>query len=756
MATAEQTSARIFIEARLKVLKTLVRRDRVIAKKYKAKIQSLQRQLRNGTGDVSEKVTQAMGELAEEIQPDIVSVIETGSIAGKQAARDTFKTLFGQRARAVFPTDADALRAAGDRIRGRTTIDKVSLSKRLWKANQSAGKKMATAITDSMRAGGSMDDIAAEILKRGAPKLTPPEYAVKLAEAARHGGDELAKVSAKYQKQLNKLGSAAGYNYGMRPVVQDFQAALAKARPNQIDRIVDRFMVEKAQKHAQMIARTETIEAYRESYKKSNDGQGWVKGYRWSLGGSHPKPDVCDILAGQDMYGLGAGGYPEDALPETPHPNDMCIQTAIIDKDHFKRKTAKLKGEKAPAEVWKSGKKETSEQWLRKQPTAAQKQILGPTKYEAFQQKVPVLGKNGIPKRVKDLQVRSAASPERLVTVQEAAAQKKLRWYDKKYDEALGSGTNAEVKKYSDLRRAQKKLIADKYGAATDPLAEMKKLRAGASSKAVLAKKPVAAKPVAPRKRPVRKRPSKPAALRDPRYPKGMYEGPTPTEAPPQLPKGAKGLAQPKGETNQKWYRKQCGGTTDAVCPLKPDMTLAEAQKAIANKDVEHFMAWGKGRKGFYRAGGNSPKQANLGPNSRRLVNRTLYDLHNHPSDAAMFSFGDLVSAQQTNLLSEMHIITKSGRGARMKIVDFKKWKSSWSGTKYHKFVDEVEAADKAIAKTVKHRAYKSFYGKADPGYARSKTAQDAWRRAYEQEANGAMNKLGKDWGFEIETYQAW
>lgn len=54
-----------------------------------------------------------------------------------------------------------------------------------------------------------------------------------------------------------------------------------------------------------------------------------VQAVRWRLSpvrstsGWSP-PDECDVLAGQDFYGLGAGVYPVTGVPGTPHPFDRC------------------------------------------------------------------------------------------------------------------------------------------------------------------------------------------------------------------------------------------------------------------------------------------------------------------------------------------------------------------------------------------------------------------------------------------------
>ena len=53
-----------------------------------------------------------------------------------------------------------------------------------------------------------------------------------------------------------------------------------------------------------------------------------VESARWRLspvrGTQQDKPDECDILAGQDLYGIGRGIFPLNRVPVRPHPNDRC------------------------------------------------------------------------------------------------------------------------------------------------------------------------------------------------------------------------------------------------------------------------------------------------------------------------------------------------------------------------------------------------------------------------------------------------
>ena len=55
----------------------------------------------------------------------------------------------------------------------------------------------------------------------------------------------------------------------------------------------------------------------------------WIKGVKWSLSGSHPKIDICDTWASQDLYGMGPGVYPPRDAP-IDHPNGLCHTLDVL------------------------------------------------------------------------------------------------------------------------------------------------------------------------------------------------------------------------------------------------------------------------------------------------------------------------------------------------------------------------------------------------------------------------------------------
>jgi len=81
---------------------------------------------------------------------------------------------------------------------------------------------------------------------------------------------------------------------------------------------------------ATRLARTEIANASWESNRISAVESPLVGALKWNLSQSHPKWDVCDILASQNLYGLGPGEYPPEKIPPKPHPNDLCFVTDVL------------------------------------------------------------------------------------------------------------------------------------------------------------------------------------------------------------------------------------------------------------------------------------------------------------------------------------------------------------------------------------------------------------------------------------------
>ena len=264
---------------------------------------------------------------------------------------------------------------------------------------------MRRQITGSVRAGESTIRVAERLLDIDAPIVRLPKHVAELKKAARmalEAGDRNIYNEAvkRWSSTIERLGQGAPRRagaYTMRSATQQLVKDLDKAKLEQLDQVVDRWVLDRARYQARTIARTEVVDGFRDVYQKSSADQPYTKGFRFVLSASHPRPDVCDVYASQDLYGLGPGGYPADSVPSTPHPRCMCSRIAITDTHHFRRELAKAKGQPVPPEPWKSGKHVPGAEWLRAKPEAFQKKLLGPTRFKAFRLGRRVLDDKGVP-----------------------------------------------------------------------------------------------------------------------------------------------------------------------------------------------------------------------------------------------------------------------------------------------------------------------------------------------------------------------
>lgn len=79
---------------------------------------------------------------------------------------------------------------------------------------------------------------------------------------------------------------------------------------------------------AMRLARTEINNSFHTAAIVAAQDKPWIEGMEWKLSGSHPKTDICDLLAGQI--------YPVDAVPPKPHPQCFCyIIPKEPDEDEF-------------------------------------------------------------------------------------------------------------------------------------------------------------------------------------------------------------------------------------------------------------------------------------------------------------------------------------------------------------------------------------------------------------------------------------
>ncbi|WP_067519499.1 hypothetical protein [Endozoicomonas ascidiicola] len=198
--------------------------------------------------------------------------------------------------------------------------DGLQLSDRLWRVNNHAREVVGRAIESAIIQGNSASQAAEDFIKRGAPVPAELQKKIKMADASSIGRATTADLMT---------GKGAPYN------------------------------------NARRLFRTEINRAHGMAYESSAFEEDSVVGTRFLLSPGHPEPDICDMHARVNKYGLGKGVYPQGKTPWPAHPNTLSYTEAVFDDEI----TSEDKAEK-----------ETRIQWLQKQPGQLQYQVLGSQK----------------------------------------------------------------------------------------------------------------------------------------------------------------------------------------------------------------------------------------------------------------------------------------------------------------------------------------------------------------------------------------
>lgn len=225
--------------------------------------------------------------------------------------------------------NAAAMRVAEEAVRfvqHFVAADGLQLSDRLWRIDRGARDAVVNAVERAVIQGQGAADAMRDFLSRGV--AVPADVTAKAGEA-----------------QVGRIARAAE------------QALVSK---------------EGAAANAMRVFRTEINRAHGEAYMAGGEDKPWFGGWRFQLSPQHPEHDICDLLAEQNLYGLGRGVYPSrEKCPWPAHPNTISFITMVF-KDEI---TAEDRaGKESPMEA------------LGRLPAEVRKGVLGVGKAEVFDQ----------------------------------------------------------------------------------------------------------------------------------------------------------------------------------------------------------------------------------------------------------------------------------------------------------------------------------------------------------------------------------
>jgi hypothetical protein len=178
--------------------------------------------------------------------------------------------------------------AAVDFVMNGRQADGLSLSERVWRLNQGAKEVLQRAIASAVIRGNSAARAARELLMKGQP------------------------VPAETQ-QLVAAGQA--------PRVAQLADLLTTGDGGEVWK-------------AERVFRTEINRAHGEAFMASASKTPGFAGFRFLLSPQHPRPDICDLLAKQNLHGLGEGVYPTRELTPWPaHPNTLSFLEIVFESE---------------------------------------------------------------------------------------------------------------------------------------------------------------------------------------------------------------------------------------------------------------------------------------------------------------------------------------------------------------------------------------------------------------------------------------
>lgn len=202
--------------------------------------------------------------------------------------RDGLQQAAEQGAMAGTLDAAAAMQVSEDAVRFVQTFvaaDGLALSDRLWRLDRGAKEAITGAIELAVVQGHSSAQAAREFLARG--QNIPPDVA-------------------------DRLGAGNGVTLGN--IAADLLTGDGKALYQ-----------------AQRVFRTEINRAHGEAYMAGVFRHPEVVGVRFLLSPRHPKHDICDLLAEQNLYGLGHGVYPSrEKCPWPAHPNTLSFVEPVF------------------------------------------------------------------------------------------------------------------------------------------------------------------------------------------------------------------------------------------------------------------------------------------------------------------------------------------------------------------------------------------------------------------------------------------
>jgi hypothetical protein len=212
------------------------------------------------------------------------------------------------------------------------SVGKYELSKQIHDVTRV--DEIQSLIKNSMKTQQTINTMAVDLVKKDITTAQLPKYmddlVSKFRQASALTGDKEAFL--KYRKSIAKANSqienlkSSNDTSALARAYRDISELSLNASDSVVEKTIDRAIMVKARSNALRLAHTETARAYGDARVDSVLADSDANAIQVVLSGDHDGYCICDFFAESDMYGLGAGIYPKNELPEYPfHPYCQCM-----------------------------------------------------------------------------------------------------------------------------------------------------------------------------------------------------------------------------------------------------------------------------------------------------------------------------------------------------------------------------------------------------------------------------------------------
>jgi hypothetical protein len=267
----------------------------------------------------------------------MVDLIKSG-VPPRNAVARVMKSFRGAYAKELASGFSDILRkSVGEKSVLEMAVSGVSLSKHLYRESRATSAIVAGIVNRHAKGFHSARSLTLEIFEGyGFKDKEPLNLSPRNPKLPKYLREELLTdpgIQGELARNFARAQALRLKTPALKVAYLDYLKAIEDGAGQELlQKKLKVAFYERMRSFANRIAQTELHRAYADMQARevmADKGVQWVQ-YRMSS--THPRIDICDLWARQDLYGLGPGVYPKAKCPKAPqHPHCRCVCAPRLD-----------------------------------------------------------------------------------------------------------------------------------------------------------------------------------------------------------------------------------------------------------------------------------------------------------------------------------------------------------------------------------------------------------------------------------------